>query len=115
MNKVVADLKEYGCNTESAKNRFLGDEEFYLSCVNDVLNDDAYDELKTALTAGHNREAYEAAHTLKGLTAQLGLTSMYDILVPISESLRSGKSDGLLPLYDSLMEEQSKIKRIIRQ
>ena len=39
--------------------------------------------------------AFEAAHTLKGVTGNMGLTPLYDAVCTIVEPLRTGRTGGL--------------------
>ncbi|MDY6296345.1 MAG: Hpt domain-containing protein, partial [Schwartzia succinivorans] len=57
--------------------------------------------------------AFRHAHTLKGLTANMGLTPLYDLVVKIVEPLREGNcKPELKKIYDELME-QMKVYRIL--
>ena len=50
------------------------------------LNDDSYPKLEQALKEGNVKEAFRAAHTLKGVCQNLGFTNLYQ---PTYESFRS--------------------------
>ena len=41
------------------------------------LNDDSYPKLEQALKEGNVKEAFRAAHTLKGVCQNLGFTNLY--------------------------------------
>ena len=56
------------------------------------LNDDSYPKLEQALKEGNVKEAFRAAHTLKGVCQNLGLT----------EVLRTGTLEGTKELFDSV-------------
>lgn len=113
MNEVIEKLRKKGCDIDGAMSRFLGDEELYMSCFNDVLNDAAFGQLKEALEADNAQAAFDAAHTLKGVISQMGLTSLLKITVEIVEPLRNGKTRGMLRLYDKLICERDKYAALI--
>lgn len=98
---------------EGAMNRFLQDEDFYLDCYKQVLDDEAFGKLKESLDAGNTEDAFHYAHTLKGVIANMGLTPMYDTVVEIVEPLRAGSMDGLMPIYEKLMQEREDFKQLI--
>ena len=79
---TVEALKNFGANTEEGLSRCMNNEAFYLRMVGMGLGDPNFDRLKTAVEAGDAKEAFEAAHALKGVMGNLSLTPLY---VPLSE------------------------------
>jgi chemotaxis protein histidine kinase CheA len=59
------------------------------------------------------KAAFESAHTLKGLAANMGLDSMLDIVVELVEPLRNGMIDGLSPTYERLIAEKKTYDNIV--
>ena len=55
------------------------------------LNDGSYDLLCRSLADGDRAEAFRAAHTIKGVCANLGFTSLLDSSEKLTEALRDGK------------------------
>lgn len=107
-------LQENGC-TDMARTmeRFINDEEFYKECLVTSLQDKAFGGLKTALEEDRRKEAFEYAHTLKGLMANMGLTPVYDLVVQIVEPLRAGENDNLIAIYEQMMQEVEKFRKIV--
>mgnify|MGYP003313258655 CR=1 FL=1 len=58
-------------------------------------------------------EAFDYAHTLKGVFANLGLTPMFVIIEQIVEQLRSGSAYQLEQPYEALLEANENLKRIL--
>ena len=54
------------------------------------LNDDSYPKLEQALKEGNVKEAFRAAHTLKGVCQNLGFTNLYQPTYDLTEVLRTG-------------------------
>lgn len=113
MEAIVAELRNWGCDVDGALERFLGDEELYVTCLQTVVVDPAFGELEAALQEGRIQDAFEHSHTLKGVLANMGLTPMYCINIKIVEPLRAGCADGLLTVYQELIESNNKLKSII--
>ena len=63
-------------------------EDFYLRLVDMALADENFEKLDRALSSHNSREAFEAAHALKGATGNLGLTPLFSPLSEITERLR---------------------------
>lgn len=57
------------------------------------VGDSSYKNLADALAASEYKEAFRAAHTLKGVCQNLSFTELYNAASEITEALR-GASDG---------------------
>ena len=108
MNKRIEALQGLGCDIEDAMTRFLDDEEFYLECFDSVIQDVKFGELKQYIAAGDVSKAFECAHTLKGLIANTGLSSLGSLMIEIVETLRGGSLEGLSEKCDKLFAEREK-------
>ena len=97
---------------QDTKERFLENESFFKSCLEKCLFDSEFENLKVSLQKQDVSSAFESAHSLKGMTSNCGLTSLYDILLKITEPLRHGDCDGLLAYYDLLEKELKRIRDI---
>ena len=65
-------------------------------------------------TADERKKAFDCAHTLKGVFANMGITPMFETVVKIVEPLRAGKNDGLMPVYEELLDEREHLRSIIQ-
>ena len=79
-------LTEAGINVDTALKRFLDDEEMYFELMS---------RLKQAVQNGSVDDAFEAAHALKGLCANLSIDSMSKMIVPMVEILRDRSMEGI--------------------
>lgn len=108
MEELITALEQMGCDMQSTLLRFLDDKEFYVECLTDMLADEGFARLKTELEKEDAKAAFATAHMLKGIIANMGIQSMFDIIVRIVEPLRDGNASGLMPLYEELMAEKAK-------
>lgn len=113
MRRLFRELERFGCNVGEALDRVIGDEELYVECLESVQHDDAFYALGDALEKGRSKEAFEQAHTLKGVLGNLSLTPLYETVIRIVEPLRAGKTDGLDGEYGELMAERQTLEDII--
>ena len=58
------------------------------------LNDDSYPKLEQALKEENVKEAFRAAHTLKGVCQNPGFTNLYQPAYELTEVLRAGTLEG---------------------
>ncbi len=108
MNKRIEALQGLGCDMEDAMTRFLDDEDFYLECFDSVIHDTKFEELKQYIEAEDVSKAFECAHTLKGLIANIGLSSLSSKMIEIVERLRGGSMEGLSGMCEELFTEREK-------
>lgn len=113
MEKLLGILRDWNCDIDGAMARFMNDQELYRHCLCAVVDDKAFIRLGEALKEGNAAEAFDQAHTLKGVIANMGLTPMYDIIVEIVEPLRAGTCEPLLPLYNKLIEANEKLRKLL--
>lgn len=69
--------------------------ELYASLVIEYRNNDEFDLLKKAVEDNDLKNAFELAHTMKGVYGNLGLTPLYEPVCRIVEVLRSGTFNGI--------------------
>ena len=93
---TIEALEAYGADVKAGLNRCMGMQDFYLRLVAMQAEDKNFDKLDQALAARSSRDAFEAAHALKGAVGNLGLTPLYAPLCEITERLRG--ADGPVDL-----------------
>lgn len=113
MLEIFIELEKRGCNVEKTRERFLNDDDFYLDCYRDVINDQAFEALGDSLKAHNITQSFELAHMLKGIVANMGLTSLFDKIVGIVEPLRNEEDIDYSKLYNEMMEERDYYRSLI--
>lgn len=105
-------LVAYGVNYDETMERFVHSEAFYLECLGMLLEDPNPGMLRAAIRENHLRTAFEAAHTLKGVTANMGLTPLYISICAIVEPLRTGSPADYGALLDRFFEEFDRVRAL---
>ncbi len=105
---TIEALEAYGADVKAGLARCMGMQDFYLRLVDMELSDKNFQKLERALAARSSREAFEAAHALKGAVGNLGLTPLYTPLSEITERLRGAEGPvdlgGLEGAYREALE-----------
>lgn len=114
MDRRLEELKAWGCTVDATMERFLNDEEFYFECYEQLMEDPGFMGIKEALEVHDIKKAFEYAHSLKGIIGNLGLTSIYDIMVDLVEILRTGSEEGAQERYQELMQERKQYEKLIK-
>ena len=106
--KYIRTAWAYGADVKAGVARCMGMQDFYLRLVGMELTDENFDKLDRALAAQDSREAFEAAHALKGAVGNLGLTPLFTPLCEITERLRGAEGPvdlgGLEGAYRKALE-----------
>ena len=76
-----------GGDLETVRKRLMTDERIE-KFAKIFLQDESMQNLEKALEAGDMAEAFRAAHTLKGVSRDLGFTPLYDAACVMSDALR---------------------------
>ena len=113
MGTFREQLEGYGVNYQTTMERFLGNEKMYLRLLNMLFQDENLGQLGDALERGDRRAAFEAAHTLKGVVGNMGLTPLYNKVCVIVEPLRAGEErDDYSVLYQDIVSEFGKVEEL---
>lgn len=81
-------LIENGADVEGTLHRFMGNEALFLRFLLKFKDDMNYAKLVESLDQGNYEEAFKYAHTLKGVSANLGLDPVCKPVSALTELLR---------------------------
>lgn len=106
-------LEQYGVDYQNTMERFMGNEGLYKKLLGMLFQDKNLEKLGKAIRDGDLTAGFEAAHTLKGVSANMGLTPYYQAICSIVEPLRSGEArNDYLELYENIQVEFKKIEAL---
>lgn len=83
----------------------LGSEALIRRFVKKFPQDPSFAALKSAIAAGSVEDGFRAAHTMKGVCLNLGLTPLYTLSAEITEKLRVGEFTGCPELFAQLEKQ----------
>ena len=106
---TIEKLRAWGADVDEAMARCLNNEAFYLRLVDKGLQDPNFDRLKEAIAAGYLDKAFEAAHALKGVLANLALTPVLGPVREITELLRARTQTDYAPLLTEMDEQKARL------
>lgn len=115
MAEILDELSLWGCNTQEGLNRFLQDKDLYEKCLRSFVSDESFSKLEADLKNKEYRGAFEDAYTLKGVSANLSLTPMYEAVCRVVEDLRNGPTENLDADYEAFRSTQEKYLSIMEQ
>lgn len=107
-------FEAYGADYESTMTRFVNNQAMYLRLLAMFFKDENLKLLGEALEASDYKKAFEAAHTLKGVTANMGLTPFFDKVCDIVEPLRAGDEQmNYMEKYQELLAEYERVRVLL--
>ena len=112
---TVDELASFGADTQKGLERCLGNEVFYLKLVKMIPADPSFARLQRSIAAGDLSDAFEAAHALKGVLANLSLTPIYAPVAEITELLRSREQTDYEPLLAAIMAGRDRLEELCRE
>ena len=116
----MADLKQmledYGADYQTTMGRFAGNEQIYLRIFSMLPKDKNMNKLRQALSDCDHTAAFDAAHTLKGVAGNLGLTPLQRALSEIVEPLRiQVQCMEYTSLYEKAQKEFERALNLLRE
>ena len=106
-------FEAYGADYAATMERFMGNEAMYLRFLDMLFQDENLSKLGEALDGGDLQSAFAAAHTLKGVAANMGLTPLYVAVCAIVEPLRAGTPGcASAALYAGVQQEFQKVRAL---
>lgn len=69
------------------------------------LKDDSFQNLETMLAQENVKEAFRAAHTLKGVCQNLGFSNLYAPAFELTETLRAGSLEGTKEQFERVAKQ----------
>ena len=79
------------------------------------LEDKSFEELTESLKEKDGEDAFRAAHTLKGICANLGLDRLYEIDCELTEKLRGRQTEGSEELYQKVAEAYEATVTVLKE
>ena len=98
---TLDDLKKLGANTEDGLKRCAGNEALYMRLVPMALDAGKYSDLTKQIGEKDYDAAFETAHALKGMYANLSLTPLTEPVSEMTELLRKRTDTD----YSALLHE----------
>lgn len=91
--KFRKQLEENGTDVDTVLKRFMGNEALYMKFLMKFLDDKSYQSLLENIENRDFEEAFKSAHTLKGVTANLGIEPVCAAATRITDMLRNKKPE----------------------
>lgn len=109
------ELKEkMDIDIENTLARFGNMESFYIKFLKKFVDDKNFETLSEGIEKRDIKIVKESAHTLKGVTGNLGITRLYEISVKLMK-IEELSWEEILTLYEDLKKEMEKTREILKK
>lgn len=114
MEAIKEAFAAYGADYDATMRRFAGKESLYLRVLGMLPKDPSAERLGAAIACGDLDGAFEAAHTLKGVAGNLGLTPLFEAVCSMVEPLRTRQALGdYAQLYAAVQAEYQRAEEFL--
>ena len=110
---TIDALRAWGADTDDGLRRCMNNEAFYLRLVEKSARDGTCDKLKEAVEAGDREKAFELAHALKGVTANLALTPLQKPVTDMSDLLKAHAEADYTALLADVLAARDGLVRLL--
>lgn len=107
MSAIQDAYQQIGADYEDVLKRLMN-EQLVARFLGKFLEDQSFTSLQQALSAGDAQAAFMAAHTLKGVCQNLGLSNLFAPVNQLTEALRGGSLEGSDALFIPVQAEYGK-------
>lgn len=94
-----------GADYDDVRRRLMDNDAMVARFAGKFLEDASFAQLEAALDARDAEVAFRAAHTLKGVAQNLGLSNLYEPASALTEALRTGSLEGADALARPVREQ----------
>lgn len=105
-------LAPFGFDTTEYLRRFDDTPQLYQECLAIYVSGSNIDRLCENYGSGNWEEAFKIAHTMKGSSANLALTKLWDLYSRITEILKTDDPGSAAPLVQEAAELESQLKEV---
>ena len=109
---TIDKLREYGANVDEGLARCLNREDFYIMLVNKAIDDTKLSELESRINEKDLNSAFETAHALKGMYANLSLTPLAEPVIEMTELLRERVDTDYTELLEKAKTQFEKLRAL---
>ena len=113
VEKMTEDIKrkleEGGINVDEAMQRFMNNEKLLERFLKKFASDVSYDDLVKAMEEKDCEKAFTEAHTLKGVTGNLALTQLHDLVNEQTDYLRGKDFDPAAAMMPDVAKAYEKV------
>lgn len=108
-------LIEAGIDVDGGITRCMGNEALYKKLIKRIWEDTNYQEILSGLKEENMETVLRAAHTLKGISGNLGFIRLYNITEEIVKMIREGREGEVEAKTEELTQSYEEVLRALEE
>lgn len=104
---------QIGEDYEMVLKRLMNNEGLLKKYLVKFIDDQNFNDLERAIEAGTFEEVLAKAHTLKGVSSNLGLKPLYETSAAIVEAVRKGDKQAAAEFFEKLKPDYENVIKLI--
>lgn len=113
-DEIRKALGDAGIDVDDLMDRLMGNMNLISKFCKRFPDDLSYGKMLEGINAGDVEMAFQGAHSLKGVSANLSMKSLVAKLVPVVEKLRAGELDGVEEMLPAVTAEYQRVVEVIK-
>ncbi len=113
-SELSKKLEDNGIDVVKTMERFMNNDDLFLKFLRRFLDDHNYQDMIASIIEKDYEKAFNYAHTLKGLSANLGMNCIQNPVSTIVSKLRMEQYDDIAKDMEDLNDNYENICEIIR-
>ena len=109
---TIDSLRAFGANVDEGLGRCMKNEAFYLRMVGMAIKDPNYERLEKTVEENDLQGAFEAAHALKGVLANLAITPLLTPVSELTEQLRTRTPGDYRPQVQEILAKYEELRAL---
>lgn len=110
---IWRELKEAGVDVDKALERLKGNKDAYREFLKEFFEEPDFQALEESIRKKDAKAAFEYAHGLKGMAANLGLEKIFYSISKLVEVLRANSLDGADAMYEEIKKACEEVSMIV--
>ena len=109
----LEDLRAFGANVDEGLQRCVNNEDFYLKMIQKAIGDNSFEDLEKTIEEKDLDQAFEIAHALKGVLANLSLTPLCEPVSEIVERFRNRTDTDYSSYIEKIKVKKAELENLI--
>ena len=114
-NEILEELQKLNVDVEISLERFLGNADMYIGFIKEFPSDKSIYTIENYLDEEKWEHAFEIAHTLKGVTGNLGMTTMFEDFSKMCVAYRKNDYTEMKTIYNKIKNDYTDMCKHIGQ
>lgn len=111
---TIENLKQFGADVDTGLARCVNREDLYFRLIKMVPTNSGFFSIKEDIASKNYEGAFQAAHSLKGICANLSLDPLTKVISELTELLRNPKDMDYSTYLEEMELQRSRLEELCK-